>query len=271
MNVIDLLKIVGNNDIIIYGAGYMAQSFFGTLQMRNLDDRVLCFAVSDDKKTGGKIHDKPIRAIDGLLEREDTYVCIAVHEVLKDECIEYLVKHNINKYIWVTPYIFELALGSPLECCVKIDINDIISHQSYDDYHIAVRYLAIENYYNKNNIGYDIYYKAQCIISEANSAQKRLFSFIQLIAAWEKFGYKEEHRLILDNQFRMIDGAHRLSVAYYHNMKDIYCDIYPYSDGYNILVRENGLLSWQMLKEIGLQPYELEAIENTQNKIRWVP
>lgn len=268
MSVTELKKIFEKNDIIIYGAGYVAESFFRALQVQNVSDRILCFAVSDEKNAYGEIHGKPIRVIDELLERKDVYICIAVHEVLKEECIEHLVKLGINKYIWVTPYIFEMILGIPLHRHIKIDINDIIKHQRHDDYNIAVRYSAIENYYKKNDIGYNIYVKAQWGKCEEDTAKKRLASFVRLIDSWQKIGYQEESSLVIDSEFRMVDGAHRLSLARYHEMKYIYCDVFPYSENYNILVRENSYLSMQMLEQSGLQAYELEAIEKIQVKIR---
>lgn len=268
MNVTDILKVMEKNDIVIYGAGYVAESFFRALQVRSVSDRVLCFAVSDKKKAFGKIHDKPIRVIDELLERKNVCICIAVHEVLKDECIEHLVKLGINKYIWVTPYIFEMILGAPLQRHTKVNVNDIIKHQRHDDYNIAVRYSVIENYYKQNEIGYNVYIQAQRVKCEENTAKKRLAGFVQLIDSWQKNGYQEENSLVIDSEFRMVDGAHRLSLAHYHEMQYIYCDVFPYSENYNILVRENSYLSMQMLEQSDLQAYELEAIEKIQAKIR---
>ena len=268
MNTSELIKIITNNDIAIYGAGYAAQNFYTALQIQNIEKQVKYFIVTDSEKAHGEIQEIPVRAVKDVANEENLYFCIAVHEAIKNEIEEYLLKLNIDKYVWVHPYIMEIALGMPLAYHKQIEVRKIIQQHCYDNYAFAIRYLAIENYYEKNNIGYDVYLKALNLQCEPQTAQKRLDNFIRLIDDWDKNGYRQEQNILVDERNRLIDGTHRLSLACYHEMEYIFCDIFPYSENYSRVVKECHFLNMEALKKSGFNLYDLEALEKVQKKIR---
>lgn len=268
MDTLELIDIIKNNDIAIYGAGYAAKNFYTALQIRNIEKRVKYFIVTDLEKAHGEIQGIPVRAVKDVVDEKNTYVCIAVHEAIKNEIEKYLLKFNIDKYVWVHPYIMEIALGSPLEYHKQIEVRKIIQQHSYDNYAFAIRYLAIENYYEKNNIGYEVYLKALLLQCEAQTTQKRLNNFIRLIDDWDKNGYRQEQDILVDENNRLIDGTHRLSLACYHEMEYIFCDIFPYSDNYSKVVKDSHFLSMDAMKKSSFNLYELEALEKVQKRIR---
>lgn len=268
MDTSKLIEIIENNDIAIYGAGYAAQNFYTALQIRNMQNQVKYFIVTDLEKAHKEVQGVPVKALKDVVHEKNIYICIAVHEAIKNEIEECLLKSNIEKYVWVHPYIMEIALGNPLEHHKQIEVRKIIQQHSYDNYAFAIRYLAIENYYEKNSIGYDVYLKALYLQCEAQTARKRLNNFIRLIDDWDKNGYRQEQAILIDQKKRLIDGTHRLSLACYHKMEYIYCDIFPYSDQYDKVVKKNHFLSMDMLKKSGFQPYELKALDEVQKRIR---
>lgn len=268
MNTYELIRIIQNNKIVIYGTGYAAKSFYTALKIRGMDRRVVSFAVTSIDKAGKNIYDKPVKVIDDLLKNmSELYICIAVHETIKDEIQRYLDAKGINQYVWVHPFIYDLAFGMPIEQCVEVQIKNIIKTQGIDNYVLSIRYLAIENYYKKNDIGYKIYFKALCLQCNAETARKRLNSYIDLISEWDKNGYHKEFPILIDSQNRLIDGAHRLSLACYHGMSSISCSIYPYSDYYNKILRSNHFLSLSTLEANDFDKYEIDAIINAQKNI----
>lgn len=268
MNTSKLLNIIANNDIAIYGAGYAAQNFYTALQIRNLDKQVQCFVITD--LTGGdrEIHGVPVRTIADIVDKENIYFCIAVHEAIKNEIEEYLSKANIKKYVWVHPYIMKIALGDPIAYHKSVEVCKIIQQHCNDNYAFAIRYLAVENYYKKNSIGYDVYLKALYLQCETETAKKRFNNFIRLIDDWDKNGYRQEQDIWIDESNRLVDGTHRLSLACYHEMQYIYCDIFPYSDDYSKVVKESHFLSMDILEKSGFAPEELEALDGVQKRIR---
>ena len=249
MNTYELIRIIQNNNMVIYGTGYAAKSFYTALKIRGMDSKVTSFAVTSIDKADKNICDKPVKVIDDLLKNmSELYICIAVHETIKDEIQGYLEAKGINKYVWVHPFIFDLAFGMPIEQCAEVQIKNIINALGIDNYVLPIRYLAIENYYQKNDIGYKIYLKALCLQCNTETAYKRLNRYINLISEWDKTGYHKEFPILIDSQNRLIDGAHRLSLACYHGMNNINCSIYPYSVYYNKIVRSNHFLSLSTLK-----------------------
>lgn len=268
MNTAELIKIINENEVAIYGAGYAAKNFYTALKIRNMDKQVRCFIVTEPEKAQGLIEGIPVRSVKDIVEEKNIYICIAVHEAIRDEIEFILGKFSINKYIWVHPFIMELALGDPLEYHKHIEVKKIVQCQPYDNYAFAVRYLAIENYYNKNDKGYDIYLKAMNLQCEVETAKKRLESFVNLIKDWDEHGYQPKQDILIDESSRLIDGTHRLSLAVYHRMELIDCTIFPVSDYYSKMVKENHFLTMDTLKRNQFSSYEVGELEKAQAIIR---
>ena len=269
MKTTELIDIIKNNKIVIYGAGYVAKNFYKALKVRGLCDRVVCFIVSEIGNGVEELYGIPVKEAKDLINQKDLYICIAVHETIRNEIEEYLSKYDVDKYIWIHPYIMELALGEVIAYHKPVKIKEIMQDQKYDEYKyaVAIRYLAIENFYNKNNIGYQIYLKALNLQCEKETAKKRLNSFIRLITNWDERGYQEEYDILIDERKRLIDGTHRLSLACYHKMEWIYCNIFPYSPNYGQFLKKNHFLSIETLLENHFTVCELEALKEVQKRM----
>ena len=150
----ELIEFIKSNDIAVYGAGFIAESFYAALQMRNLEKRVRYFIETDAGKEQKSIQGVPVIGIKDVVNIESIFICIAVHEAVKNEIEMLLLERNATHFLWIRPYIAELVSGNVLYHHRKIETSQIIQHEPYDNYTLAVRYLAIENYYKKNDIGY---------------------------------------------------------------------------------------------------------------------
>lgn len=111
---------------------------------------------------------------------------------------------------------------NPPPAVIRRSVSDIIVANSIQDslnrWDIAVKYLAIENYYNKNDFGFDLYIKMQNLRTKANVGRQAVENFKKLIVSWETNGYDENSCIYLDNDYTLQNGAHRLAMALYHNM-----------------------------------------------------
>ena len=79
MKISELIDLINNNDIAIYGTGFVAQNFYAALQMRNLEKRVKYFIVTDVEKAYGMVQKVPVRAVKDMVNEKEILVCIAVH------------------------------------------------------------------------------------------------------------------------------------------------------------------------------------------------
>lgn len=86
---------------------------------------------------------------------------------------------------------------------------------------IVVRYLAIENYYNKNSFGFDLYKKMQDKRIGEEYGDKAVKQFKILIDSYEKNGYDYESAIVLDCNLGIIDGSHRVALGLYHGIRNI--------------------------------------------------
>lgn len=268
MKLSKLIDLINNNNIAIYGKGFVAETFYATLQMRNLEKRVKYFVVTDKEKAYGTIQGIPVRSVMDIVNEKELLICIAVHEAIKDDIETILLELNINSFVWIHPYIVEMALGEVIQHHKQIKVPKLIQHEASDNYALAVRYLAIENYYRKNDIGYDVYVKVFSMHCEVETARNRLKRFIGLIDDWDKNGYREEEDILIDENYRRIEGTHRFTLACYHGMEFLYCDIYPYSDHYDVIMKGGANLSMRALKNSSLSISELNALEQANIKLR---
>lgn len=91
---------------------------------------------------------------------------------------------------------------------------------------VIIRYIAIENYYGKENNGFEHYSVMQStrvrnnpmIPSYRDDNGKR---FKELIKSVEENGYMNEYPISLNIDGMLFEGAHRLALALYHNLDEI--------------------------------------------------
>lgn len=107
------------------------------------------------------------------------------------------------------------------ECiCTNLTATDLFLAQYYNGYFnavdIVVKYMAIENYYGKNDYGFALYRKMQSKrVNEDWSERYRM-----LIKSFEN-GIDITSYLEVDLNYSIHDGAHRLALALYHNIDEV--------------------------------------------------
>ena len=94
-------------------------------------------------------------------------------------------------------------------------------------YDIVVRYLAVEQYYGKNNVGFDLYRKMQDARVHPGYGEKAVGQFRDLIASYEERGYDSSSYIVLDRTLSLIDGSHRIALQIYHGISNIKALVMP--------------------------------------------
>lgn len=118
----------------------------------------------------------------------------------------YAISHNIGKIIRVSTedILYKNVTNVELFRC-----------------DVVVRYLAIENYYSKNNFGFELYRKMQEKRIGKGYGEVALKKFKSLIRSYEEHGYDKDSSIILDKNLGLVDGSHRLALGLYHGIKTV--------------------------------------------------
>lgn len=267
MNAHELLERIKNDKFIIFGHGYVAKRFTEIVENKELQQNFLGYMVSKPEENYDKEMDVPIYSKEWIADKHNVIVCVAVHESLKDEIINDLMKiQPDNEYIWIYPYLYELVLDVPVVQNVWIDVDDIVKKTSIG-YFMAVKYLAIEQYMGKCNNGYEIYLKAQSLYSNSYTAKKRLGQFKDLIKNWVGGGYDENFIIKLNRNYEILDGSHRTSLARYFNVEKVKCDVFQTDISLLELQGNIASLTKEVLYRGDFTESEIEQIESAQYKM----
>ena len=256
-NIQKFIQFINNKEIFIYGAGYVAEVFFKSLKKNKLEKQVKGFLVSSTGNVDEVIHGYLVRTVDEVIIDSKTIICIAVHEIYRKEIEEILFQKGISNYIWIYPILYELYLGNPIKEKEWINIKKIIKQQ-LENYGIAIRWAAIDDYYGKCQGGFVLYKKAMALHSDYYTAEERTKQFIRLIQMWSNIGYLEEYQISLDRNYKVIDGEHRLTLALYYGQEKICCKIYKEEN----IHTNKAIITKQSLIEGGFQWDEIMKIEN---------
>ncbi len=269
----DIIEVLRNKQILIYGAGFVGNKFYSILKKNHLEKNIQCFVVSEknveqNRKVNGvavkSVYD--IRRDIGVKRSCDFIICIAVHESIRNEIEKLLNDLNLTHYIYIYPYIMELMLEGEVKEQKDISVKNIML-ANRDDYRIAVRTLAIDNYFHKNNCGFDIYKSVMQLQCNEQTAEKRLNAFCNLLDNWQERGYDKKTPILVDETGVIIDGNHRFSIARYVNMKNIDCKMYQGKIDIVKLMGKGACPGEEAIRQAGLSDREMDLIIATQKHI----
>lgn len=115
---------------------------------------------------------------------------------------------------------------------IEMNIYDLFFQQNHVDgfnrLDIIVRYLAIENYFGKNDFGFELYSKMQEKRMGKEHALVSIGIFKELIDSWTKRGYDSTSEIECDCNLQLFDGSHRMALALYTKQNTIFCKVYGF-------------------------------------------
>lgn len=258
-------SIIEKENFVIYGTGSVAKRFSKIIKEKGYWDNVSNYAVSSLQQVEAYYDGKDIKEINEV--SNDSIVMIAVHNIFIDEIIEKLKNLGFSRYFWVYPYLFDLSFGLPIERNVEIDVRSLVKGLK-DVYLNQILYLAIESALFNNTIGRDLYIKYMCIFCSEKAASKRWLDFVKRIHKYESGDAKQNYNIKLSNKLDIvIDGSHRLMLAYYFNVEKILADIYSCDIKRYIEFAENMLLNDEQLQKYFTQE-EILLIKEVDLKLK---
>jgi len=148
-----------------------------------------------------------------------------------------LSKKNIAKFLHPLTYynylkrnikiIITKASYKNIECDVRDLFLLLKKDNQFYRYDIIVRYLAVENFYNKNDFGFDLYKKMQSKRVSFLHSEARTKRYKELIESYDKKGHKSSSKILLWDNLHLYDGSHRIALALYHKAYKIKCKVRP--------------------------------------------
>lgn len=253
--------------IIIYGTGHIGKKFLVALRRMGMESQIVCFAKTANVKPQENVEGIAVRSIGEIKGCDESVFCLAVHSAIKDELIQELERNHIKNYIWIYPYLYRMLLGAPVEENLVVSVDKIKS-TCVKDYRMAIRLLAIEQYLGINDYGYELYIKAEALHCSRETAEKRLHKFCELIRNWMRYGYNSKHKALISEDYEIIDGNHRVSLAIYFGEDDIKCDVYSLPDGISQLHGEEAMLTKEILVNTGFSTEEMNVMEEAMRRIK---
>ncbi len=110
--------------------------------------------------------------------------------------------------------------GGPI---LKYPIQNLLARQydkygEYDRMDLIVRYMAAEDYFNQNDLGFLLYNKMQHNRINSTNSEDQYRHLIESVAT---NGFDVDSEVEIDTLGNIIDGAHRVSLALYFKEKEI--------------------------------------------------
>lgn len=254
MSTEDFLTLVRNSGVIIFGAGYVADILWEALQIHQAADNVTCFMVS---RSGVRMekHGLPVRQVQDV-QPEGCPVLIAVHEAGRREVMDLLDKAGFHERVFVYPLLHELIYGRPVTE-KELRLEDLLAKQNPDHYWLAARLCGV--------LGQrDLYCRAMAVHSSRRTAEKRYDELQKLKASMSAQGYDRKYPILIDTDFRIIDGLHRTVLAACCGMTEIPARIVKSSPSYDRLLNDTNFLPGSRLAEFGLSAADISILREMQ-------
>ena len=213
--------------LYIYGAGKIGKKIYTLIKKDNQLHKLKAFVVSDFKVANPDyIDDKQVIGVEDLKDKNAT-VLVSVSDIYQNEIIEQLQKLEFTHIVCAYKFSFLDEEETPQEMpkSLMIDLRELLIQQysklDFNRYDIVVRLLAIEDYFGENDFGFDLYRKMQDNRVRPGYAKTAVIRFQELIKSIKEYGYDENSEIIVDCNLRLIDGAHRVALAIYHNISKV--------------------------------------------------
>ena len=221
-------KIIESNQFIyIYGAGKIGKKILHLIEKtKDSDSKFKGFLVSDLIGNPSTINNFPVMVPESVFDRT-SLILVSVTDIYQEAIVESLKKMAFTNIIIAYKYSFiDNDETSPFCETMKVGTNELLLSQyrekHFNRYDVIVRLLAIEQYYGKNNNGFDLYVKMQNNrICDDSYGRISLQRFIKLIQSYEKNGYDDNSELIVDDKLQLLDGSHRLALAVYFGITQL--------------------------------------------------
>ena len=256
MNSNELIERIRTERTAVFGTGYVAGMLWKALEIHQAESCPDFFLVS--KRTGESFLGKPVRLLSETAA-DERLILIAVHEANYREADRILAEAGWKKRVWIYPYLHELLFG-PVLVRKHVSMKDLLRAQDPEKYWLAVRMCGIEGYK-------DIYCKLMAEHASRRTAELRYETLQALKQNMTQRGFDENCPILIDEQYRIIDGLHRVALCRYFGLETIPAEIVRAGEIYEQLFGEENQLPPQILAEAELTEEEIEILKTIRKRI----
>ncbi|MBR1457642.1 MAG: glycosyltransferase, partial [Oscillospiraceae bacterium] len=265
-----LLSQIEQRGTVLFGAGYVAETFFRALSEKGLRDRVRGCIVT--KKHADRFHGLPVYELADYAAapaQAGAVICIAVHGSVCDEAERSLREAGLRDMVWIYPNALELGWGAPLRDAVWIPVEDLLRRQDPAEGWIPVRYAALaEAAAGKDDgAGSSLYRKAIGLFSGKATVEKRLSATRAMLDSMRAAGYDPTKPILIDTRCRIIDGMHRLSAAKLLGISSVPCRIVEASERFTEYFSEDNRFTPAAQQRAALTEAEARLLRETRNAL----
>ena len=205
------------------------------------------------------------------LELEKSYVNMYEEVIKRNDSILmkhllYIVASNLHYNQLKDDYWIDLIKGAIASLPKKkeYDVRELFLQQNngqegfFERWDIVVRYLAIEDYFGKNNYGFKLYRKMQGLRGGTEYIEIAENKFKKLIESFEKQGYNNSE-IVCDRNLKLLDGSHRLALALYFGINKL--SVHMKDESHQVEYSEKWFV------EVGFTEEECDLIRQKTNEL----
>jgi len=272
MNWMDCLDSAGS--IAVYGAGYVAETLWITLEEKGRSGLIRCFVVTQRGEGQTAKHGRPVLSLEEYMSSRpsDERIVIAAHHSIAGQMEETLKSRGLRAFI-LPPFRPGMAFGEPL-CEKDLSVRRILKEQAAENHWITVRYAALKalraGEKPEESMGLRIYRKTQSLHAGPATVEARIRAMEQLLCSMEEKGFLENCPVQMDQACRIIDGLHRTACAALLGIETIPCLLYQTKDIYDILFPAGNRLPHEALIKAGLDRKEQDFLSEQREELRHI-
>ena len=248
----ELLRQLKTKQIVIFGAGFVAEMFYRALELHGAEGS-LCFCAVTRAGSGQRFHGRPVLSLSEADIREDMLVCLAVHESAEDSLRDTLRPYEAQT-VRVYPHLFELLYGAPVRYEAALPLAALLARQDREEYWLVVRYAAVRDYlaggrdYPRSR---ELYLRSLELHCGEKTALRRVSQMEALASSVAEEGFRSDRPVRIDEAGRVIDGLHRIACAACLRIETIPALVYPVSPVFDRIFEEKNRLPQRTLRAAG--------------------
>lgn len=263
-----LLEAVRTDGCTVFGCGYVAELFWKALDAHGLAENVYG-CVASAPAPNSRFHGMPVQSIANDCAPQAGLVCVAVHESNLHDVNAALERAGYRNAVWVYPFLHELLFGKPTIRSARVSLSLILHAQDPEERWLAVRALALQALREggADAEALDAYVKAQAVHCDEVTARQRLARVADLVTAFNAEGFDAAHPVLLDENLHIVDGLHRVALAWLAGLDAIPCDFVDPNAVYGCLFTERNRLTADALAKAELSERQRERIEQLNGRM----
>ena len=280
----DLLRELGQSEIVIFGTGFVAERFYLALEKHRVWGRVLFCMVTKRAEGQAEFHGKPVCLPEERTIPDGALFCLAVHESLLAELEAVLPRSWMERAVWIYPNLWELLFGLPVEKNAMISRRELLEKQDPSLNWISVRYGAIRDVLRAeggtdgkygSDRGTDcglaesreLYVRAMALHCGVKTAEKRYQALRELARSMQAQGFDPSHPLLIDTDGHILDGLHRFAAACALGIDEIPCTVLPASGMFEKILDERNWIPDEMLDRAGVSEEDRKRIREAKKEL----